>query len=454
MCRSRSRKAVTLRSTVGRLPAKPWRRSLVGTLFTTGGIKKSARLWLIPLLCANFTFAQSPIANPKFKAAEEAVDKDHDRIVRELIQLTEIEAPPFKEGKRAQAYVALMKQSGLANVSIDAEGNVIGVRKGTGDGPLVAIAAHLDTVFPEGTNVKVKRDGTRLSAPGVGDDTRALATLLGMIRAFDAAKIETRSDILFIADVGEEGPGDLRGMKYLFQRGPYKDKIKMFISIDGVGSPSSITTGALGSKRYRVTFKGPGGHSYAAFGIVNPAYALAKAMDKISRMQVPSDPRTTFNVGTLGGGTSVNSIPAEVWMELDLRSESAEQLQKESNQVLALVRQAADEENRARSTSEGKIEVEMKLLGDRPSGNVPKDSPLVRSATAVLRAFGYDPHYDISSTDANIPISMNIPAITIDAGGAGARAHSLDEWIDVEKTSSVRGIDIAMAILLSVAEIR
>ena len=331
---------------------------------------------------------------------------------------------------------------------MDPEGNVMGVRKGVGAGPLIAIAAHLDTVFPEGTNVKVKRAGTRLSAPGVGDDSRALAVLLAIIRAMDAAKIQTDSDILFVGNVGEEGPGDLRGMRYLFQKGPYKDKIKMFISLDGSGLGNDITNGALGSKRYKVTFKGPGGHSYGSFGLVNPAFALGNAIAKFSQMQVPFKPKTTFNVGVIGGGTSVNSIPFESWMEVDIRSESRDELNKAGETFLGFMHEAVDQENKVRSTAQGKIELDMKLIGERPSGETPLSSPLVQTASAVIRAFGMNPTYSISSTDANIPISMGIPGITLDAGGRGGRNHSLDEWIDVEKTASV---NVAMAILLSLA---
>src|SRR6185369_6339458 len=304
------------------------------------------------------------LANPKFKSAQDFVAKDHDRLVREIIQITEVEAPPFKEEKRAKLYAEMLRQSGLSEVEIDAEGNAIGLRKGTGGGPLVAIAAHLDTVFPEGTNVKVRREGTRLYAPGIGDDSRALAVLLQMVRALDAAKIQTAGDILFIGNVGEEGPGDLRGMKYLFLRGPYKDKIRMFISLDPYGLGNDVTVGGIGSKRFKVTFTGPGGHSFGSFGLVSPAYALGNAMLKLSKMPVPSRPKTTYNVGVLGGGTSVNSIPFESWMDVDIRSETKEELNKAVDTFTRLMHEAADEENHARATNQGKIEVEVKLIGD------------------------------------------------------------------------------------------
>lgn len=391
------------------------------------------------------------VESAKFKAAMAALDKDHDRLVAEIIQLTEIPAPPFKEDARAKAYLAMLKAHGLSNVEQDPEGNVMGLRRGTGKGPLIAIAAHLDTVFPEGTDVKVKRSGSRLFAPGVGDDTHSLAVLLALIRAMDAAGIQTQSDILFVGDVGEEGLGDLRGVKYLFNKGPYRGRIGMFISMDGSGPGSDITIAGVGSKRYRATFKGPGGHSYGAFGLVNPAFAMGNAMGKLGRMKVPASPKTTFNVGMVGGGTSVNSIPFENWMEVDLRSESAAELEKLNETMTGLLQEAVAEENKARSTREGSITLDLKLVGDRPTGQTPRDSRIAQTAAAAVRAVGLTPTFGISSTDSNVPFSLGIPAITIDAGGDGGRAHALDEWIDVAKPASLRGMQIALAILLALA---
>jgi tripeptide aminopeptidase len=420
----------------------------------------AASLSLVLCLAAATAWSQAPapdaavtrvMDDPKFKAAMAAIDKDHDRLVAEIIQLTEIPAPPFKEDARGAAYLEMLRAAGLTNVERDAEGNVMGLRKGTGGGPLIAIAAHLDTVFPEGTDVKVKRDGTRLAAPGIGDDTRSLAVLLAMIRAMNAANIQTTSDILFIGDVGEEGLGDLRGMKYLFLKGPYKDRIKTFISMDGAGGGDDITHGAVGSKRYRATFKGPGGHSYGAFGIVSPAFAMGTAIQKFGRIQVPASPKTTFNVGVMGGGTSVNSIPFENWMEVDMRSESRAELEKINEVFIGILNEAVAEENKARSTRLGPVTLDLKLVGDRPSGETPRDALLVQTAAAAIRAAGMTPTYSASSTDSNVPISLGIPAITIDSGGRGGRAHALDEWIDVEKTSSLRGIQAALLLLLTMA---
>ena len=388
----------------------------------------------------------------QFAEASAFIDGDYDRFVNELVALTEIPAPPFKEQARAKAYLEMLRRQGLSDVEIDAEGNAMGVRKGTAGGSMVAVLAHLDTVFPEGTDVKVKRQGTRLMAPGVGDNTRGLALMLAVVRAMQAGRFQTTSDVLFVGNVGEEGEGDLRGVKYLLRQGKYKDRIKQFIAIDG-GDQSSITNGGVGSLRYRVTFKGPGGHSYGAFGLVNPAFAMGEAIAKFSRMHVPVEPRTTFNVGVVSGGTSVNSIPSEVSMDVDMRSESCAELKKVNDAFLALVRQAVDGENGARSTREGKIEADPKLIGDRPCGETPPTSPIVQTAAAVVKAFGLTPRYSISSTDSNVPMNMGIPAVTIGRGGPGGRGHAPDEWTDVERKGSVEAIKVAMTIIVSVASL-
>ena len=420
---------------------------------------KFCSIALAALLTASSATAQSRdgavqkiIAGNQFKTAATFLDGDYDRFVRELIALTEIPAPPFKEQKRAAAYLEMLRDLGLSDVEKDEEGNVMGLRKGTGGGPMLALLAHLDTVFPEGTDVKVKRSGTRLMAPGIGDDTRALALLLTVVRAMNAAKFETASDILFVGNVGEEGEGDLRGVKYLLQKGKYKGRIQRFISIDG-GDQGSITNGALGSKRYRVTFKGPGGHSYGAFGLVSPAFAMGNAMTKLSRTVVPKSPKTTFNVGVVSGGTSVNSIPVDMSMDVDMRSESPEELRKLVESFQRVVREAVDEENKTRSTAEGRIAADVKLIGDRPPGETALSSSLVEITTAAVKAYGLKPTYNISSTDSNIPISMGVEAVTI-GRGPGGRSHSLDEWTDVEKKSAVQAAEVALAIVLGAASAR
>jgi acetylornithine deacetylase/succinyl-diaminopimelate desuccinylase-like protein len=415
------------------------------------------------VLSVALLFAQTPdarvrgiVESPKFKQAIAFIESDQDRFVRELIALTEIPSPPFKEQARAKAFMEMLRQQGLSDVEMDAEGNVMGIRRGISSkpagegGPLLLVNAHLDTVFPEGTNVKVKRQGTRLSAPGIGDDTRGLALVLALIRTLDASKLTTPNDILFAGNVGEEGEGDLRGMKFLLQKGKYKDRIKQVLAIDGNES-NGVTTGGVGSKRYRVTFKGPGGHSYGAFGLVNPAFAMGGAIAKFGRLEVPAKPKTTYGVGVVRGGTSVNSIPADVSMDVDLRSEACSELKKIDDAFLAVVREAVDEENKTRSTKEGRIVADPKVIGERPCGETPMDAPIVQAAAAAIRAFRLTPTFTISSTDANVPMSLGIPGVTIGRGGPGGRSHSPDEWADLDPASNARNVQVALAILLAVA---
>jgi acetylornithine deacetylase/succinyl-diaminopimelate desuccinylase-like protein len=393
------------------------------------------------------------LGSPAFKAAAAALDKEHGRIVEDGVKLTEIPAPPFKEEARAKAFEKMFRDAGLSSVEIDEEGNVLGIRKGAGsNGKFVVVSAHLDTVFPAETDVRVRRQGARLYAPGVGDDSMSLAVLLGYVRAMNAAHIKTRDDILFVGTVGEEGPGDLRGVRHLFTKGRYKDRIKSFFSVES-GGVDQITNGGVGSKRYRVTFKGPGGHSFGAFGLVNPMFALAQAATEFSRIHVPATPKTTYSIGLIGGGTSVNSIPVSGWMDVDMRSESLAELKRVEDRLLKIVQDAADGENFARSTREGKITVEARLIGDRPAGSTDLKSDMAQLAKAALEAGGYKVSYQWSSTDSNLPMSLGIPALTIGrmAPEKGGRSHSLDEWIDVEKEPMVKAIATSLSIVLAVA---
>ena len=395
---------------------------------------------------------QAVRASAGFKAAMASLEREQDRIVEETIKLSEIPAPPFKEKARGEAYLAMLKTAGLADVEMDAEGNVMGLRRGTGPagGPVVVLAAHLDTVFPEGTNVKVRREGTKLYAPGVGDDTYSLAVLLAYVRALDAAKATTRKDILFVGNVGEEGPGDLRGTRFLFTKGKYKDRIAAFFSMDGTMA-NRVTYGAVGSRRYRVTFKGPGGHSYGAFGLVNPMAAMGATVVEMNRIKAPTKPKTTYMTSVVGGGTSVNSIPDAIWLEVDMRSESKDELTKLDAEFLAIVKKAVDEENAARSTRSGAITADVKLIGDRPTGETKEGADIVLLTSAAVRAAGYTPELGASSTDSNVPISLGIPAVTIGSGGQGGRAHALDEWIDVARPESLKGMAVGLSALLAVA---
>jgi len=387
-------------------------------------------------------------ADAAYQRACEVMRAEHERTVADIITLTEIPAPPFAEERRATAYLEMLRAHGLEEVTQDEVGNVMGLRRGFGNGDILVVAAHLDTVFPPGTDVRVRREGTKLLAPGVGDDTRSLAVNLAFLRAMDAAGTRTRHDILFVGDVGEEGLGDLRGIRHLFAHHPNRERIRAFLTVD---SPDvdRIVTGGIGSRRYRVAFRGPGGHSFAAFGLVNPMYAMADAARCLAAIKVPREPITTHCVSVVGGGTSINAIPEVVTMEVDLRSASADQLAKLERRFLKGVQDAVAAENAAR---EGTITAELTQVGDRPAGHTPNGAPIARLASAAVAAEGYTPSFEWSSTDANIPMSLGIPALRIGSGGTGGRAHSLEEWIDVEIEASLRGMRASLATILAIAE--
>jgi len=368
---------------------------------------------------------QSLADNPKVKAALETIKADDAATFAEQKRITEIASPPYKEKVRAEYYLKRMQELGLTDASIDAEGNVIALRKGTGGGhPKLAIAAHLDTVFPEGTDVTVKeKDGTFV-APGLGDDARGLVALLSVIKAMNANGISTVGDIMFVGDVGEEELGNLRGMKALFR--DHTD-IDGFISIDGLGI-DRVVNRATGSHRYEFVFKGPGGHSFQEFGLPSAIHAMGRAIAKIADLQTPSDPKTTFTVGTVRGGTSVNAIASEARMAVDMRSNSTEELLKLEAKLLGLVKQAVVEEN-ARWNSD-KLVLDIKLIGDRPAGMVAVDSPVVLAAQKSVAAVAPGRNVTLAgaSTDSNQPMSLGIPAVTIGGGGEGGNWHSVHEW--------------------------
>src|SRR5512145_3324308 len=385
------------------------------------------------------------IGDAAVKTALDWIKNAEPQTIEDQVRVCEVEAPPFKEAKRAEVYARLFRDAGLQNVRIDKEGNVLGDRPGTQPRPRLVFSAHLDTVFPEGTDVKVKRDGNVLRAPGIGDDCRGLAVLLAVVRAMNQAKIQTPGTITFVGTVGEEGLGDLRGVKYLFNEG-LKGQIDRFVSIDGTGL--GITHIAVGSLRYRVTFKGPGGHSYGAFGLSNPLHALGRAVEAISKFEVPSDPKTTFNVGRVGGGTSVNSIPFESWFEMDMRSASPSALQAVDARFHRVVDDAVKAED-AR-WKKNVLTADKALVGNRPAGQTSANSPIVQSAVSVTRALGFAVTLDEGSTDSNIPMSLGIPAITIDGGGRGTGAHALDEAFD--STNSWQGSQRALLLAIALAQ--
>jgi len=377
--------------------------------------------------------------------AFKAIDDLDAGTVKELIELTEIPAPPFKEALRAQRVKQLFENAGADKVWIDSIGNVLAIRKGKKPAQTVVLDAHLDTVFPEGTDVIVKHHGDTLYAPGISDDTRGLTVILTVLRSLERAKIETWDDLLFIASVGEEGLGDLRGVKYFLSKNTLK--IKSWISVDGT-SIEDIATGALGSVRYRATIKGPGGHSWAAFGLGNPHHAMAKAINYFNDyalVYTNSVGKTSYNVGRTGGGTSVNAIPFESWAEVDMRSESQTHLRKIDSIFKSSMMKGLNEYNQ--EIKKGQVlTLTLTPIGFRPSGKTSAADPLVQRATATAALFDVTPKFIVQSTNANIAISKGISAITIGTGGKSDHAHALNEWWLNDKGSD--GVKFALLIAL------
>ena len=364
---------------------------------------------------------------PVVRAALEKIRADNEWTLAQQVSICEIPAPPFGEARRAEEFRRRLVALGLTDARIDAEGNVIARRRGAARHPNVVLSGHLDTVFPETTNVTVTRQGTLFKGPGIGDDCRGLAVLLAIARAMASAGVQTTGDILFVGTVGEEGQGNLRGVRHLFTK-EMKDSIDYFISVDGTGL--GLTNRAVGSHRYRVTYEGPGGHSYGAFGMPNPAHALGRAIAGIAELRVPENPKTTFNVGVVAGGTSVNSIPASAAMDVDLRSESPAALDSLDAGFRRALERALEAEHARWPTSPTRLRLRIDTTGIRPAGVVPDDARIVRAGVDAARALGFTPELGAGSTDANLPMSFGIPAITIDGGGSGRGSHSLDEQYD------------------------
>lgn len=355
------------------------------------------------------------------------------RSVQDLIRLTEIPAPPFMEEERAAAFAEMLREAGADSVWIDGIGNVLGLRRGTVGDRTVAVDAHLDTVFPIETDVTVQIRGDTLFAPGIGDDTRGLIVVRNVLEAMVAHDLRTEADLLFIGTVGEEGLGDLRGVKYLFGTDGVSEeglRIDAFIAVDG-GDETRIVNQGVGSHRYRVTFQGPGGHSWGAFGLANPHNALAAAITHFvasADAHTADGPRTSYNIGRIGGGTSVNSIPFESWMEVDMRSLDNTSLQALDALFQQAVQRGLDDENALRRRGAA-LTVDVDMVGDRPAGTLdPSATPLIQRAMAVIGHLGGEPAVGSGSTNANTPISMGIPSVTIGRGGDGGGGHALNEW--------------------------
>ena len=413
---------------------------------------------IVGLLLAAFALIPAPAASqmqapptnhPLVRAALDSIQAWQAWTLEQQIELTEIEAPPFMEERRGQEFARRLTALGYQDVRVDAEGNVIAERPGSSEGPVVILSGHLDTVFPAGTDVRVRTDGDRLLAPGIADDGRGLAVVLTVARAFQTVRLATDATVLFIGTVGEEGEGNLRGVRHLFER-ELAGRVGWFISVDGTGY--DVVNAAVGSNRYTVSFEGPGGHSYGAFGIPNPAHALGRAVAAIADLQVPAQPKTTFSVSVLSGGTSVNAIPSEVAFEIDMRSEEPAELADLDARVRAAIEAAVASEKARWPESDAALFARIDTIGIRPAAAQPETAPIVVAALAAARALGLTSETNASSTDANIPMSMGIPSITIDGGGRGGDSHAPGEWYE-ETADSYRGPQWAALIVAMLAGI-
>ena len=366
-------------------------------------------------------------AAPAVRQALTFIKADDASTLADQKALVAIASPTFKEQKRAEYYLGRLRALGLDEVGMDGASNVCGVARGAGNGPTLLLSAHLDTVFPEKTDLTIKEKDGKLYAPGIADDARGLAAMLSVVRALKAGRVRTVGDVWFCGTVGEEGLGDLKGIKQVFK--DHKD-IDGYIALESPTVPNEeISYQAAGSNRYRITYKGPGGHSYQAFGLPSAIHALGRAIAGISDLQTPKTPKTTFTVGTIAGGTSVNSIAAEATMDLDMRSNDNDELLKLEAKALQIARDAAVAENKRWDSD--KLRVEITQVGARPGGSPSPDSPVVHALWLAVKSTGGTPRLaGARSTEANLPISLGIPAAVVGAGGFSQGIHSQDEWFD------------------------
>jgi len=382
-------------------------------------------------LCLAIVFSCSLAAqqqSPDVTNALSYLRDNHERYLDKQVQIAEVSAPTFHEGERAKVMADEFRRVGLKDVEIDKQGNVLGWRPGSSPDALV-IAAHLDISFEPGVNTKVRKDGARWYGPGLADDSRGLINLLAVVEAMNQAGLQTRRSLLFVANVGEEGLGDLNGVKYLFQESRYRSRLKAFISVDAV-SLNGITNGGTGVKRYKVTVRGPGGHSYNNFGRPSAVHAIGRVVAQLSTLEVPDSPKTTYNVGRMGGGTAVNAVAEDAWIEVDLRSEDRVSLDRIEQALLQAVQRGVADENKQRAASKTEVTAKTELIGNRPAGVTSPSEPLVVAALAASKTMGRTPRLSIASTDSNLPMSLGIPAITVGGGGRSDNTHSLDEWFE------------------------
>ena len=350
-------------------------------------------------------------------------------ITKEHVRICSIPAGPFYEQARAEYLRERFLELDLSDVSIDEEGNCLGLREGISEKPLVIVSAHLDTVFPTGTDFTVRQVDDRLLGPGIADDGSGLAAVLAIAKALKIAECQTEGSLLFVGTVGEEGEGNLRGVRHLLTTGLWTNRVDAFISFDGPGV-ERVTNRALGSRRYHIDIRGVGGHSWGDFGIPNPIHALGRAISRLASYPVPREPRTTFNVGRVDGGTSVNSIPDRASMEVDLRSVDEAELRRLDAFFRRALTEAIEQENQGGRPTDPALNLNLRLLGERPIGETPSSALIVELAREATRVAGVEPRLDQSSTDSNLPISLGIPAVTLGAGGRSGCSHTLDEWYE------------------------
>ncbi|CAN5736522.1 M20/M25/M40 family metallo-hydrolase [soil metagenome] len=397
------------------------------------------------------------LSHPAVRHARVAIHARDARTLRDQIELVQIPAPSLQEAERARELLARFEAAGLTDARIDEVGNVLGRLPTSGSGSeangaegAVVVCAHLDTVFPAATDLSVSRSHGRVLAPGITDNVRGLAAMLALIEVLVESGISTSLPLVFAATVGEEGIGDLRGVKHLFREGAPLRTASACVALDGSGV-RRIVNRAVGSRRLRIHICGPGGHSWSDWGTANAIHALAGAVAEMRALPLPASPRTTLSVTRVGGGTSVNTIPAGAWLELDLRSESQEALEQLDAAARRISQSAAAAENRQRRRGTGVLTVQVECIGDRPPGKTPAPTPLVQAALAATRAVGERPVLVASSTDANVPISLGIPAVTLGAGGESGGIHTTEEWYSNER--GPEGIERALLTLLAVAGI-
>jgi len=391
------------------------------------------------------------LSHDRVRTARSHIERSDEATLARQAALSAIPAPTGAETARGVRVAEMLGEAGLKDVRTDDVGNVRGWYVGAQQAvPLqdgcVVISAHLDTVFGPELDVSVSRRGARLEGPGIADNARGLAALVTIGEALVAARVVTRRPVLFAATVGEEGSGDLRGVRHLL-RDPIRPHA--FIALDGAGI-ERIVHRALGARRYRITYHGPGGHSWAAFGVANPAHAVGRAIDRIAAIPALDAPRTAHSVVRLGGGTSLNSIPQEAWFDVDLRSEEPRALERLDAAAHHAVTESLEEENRQRFHGTALLTVDIQRIGDRPSGLTPRAHPLVQAAVAATRAVGHEHQLACASTDANLPIALGVPAVALGAGGRAGNAHLPTEWYENDK--GALGIVRALLVTAAMAE--